>query len=196
MIGWIMNRRIRLGLVPAILAVSCLAACNSGAARQTAPETVVFLLYGLENGGSVVGQRGLFQKVSSDEWQIGTAKLRVEDLGGCKYRVSGDLVADAFVKALTFDFSHLSAYHITALGPVEVGDLRAAGLEIKGDVLRVQMGGQDLLLETRARPLSGGLEEYPKDKWEGLVVGVSASADRLEKAMSYFRSTFCAGKPF
>jgi hypothetical protein len=138
------------------------------AQAQTAEETVVFMLFG-------------YEKENIDHPLAG--KISIVRQTNCNYSIVIERLPQKL--ELTFDFSGLKEYQVrrgpNGLDPIIVGN----------NILSVK--GEDGALrnsDTFSATMLPGVRpmEALKIAWP--------SADRLEKAVAYFRMTFCKGRAF
>src|SRR4029077_3404700 len=141
------------------------------AAAQTAEETALFLTLGLEDGLKDKDGKTVVRQVNKNTWEIveGPEKgnFEVVQINPCKYRFV--LLEGA---ALEIDFNKVREFKVT-------GSQRDATL--------IQISGPEIMVSTK-----GGQTK----SMDTFAQRVDASPDRYNKAIAYFRSSFCKGRAF
>lgn len=169
-------RYLRSGLFAATLCLTC-----SAASAQTASETVAFILFGLEDGKTVKSGDGAvrIEQIVSDsaaKYEItrhdghSAHYITVSQVNPCQYdvRFSGDNIPNSWASD-RFDFSRL----VSASEGNPFTTINFSGQ------CPIKYGGSGKCTGIHQQPVS-----YPGD------------FVRLQKAIDYFKSSFCAGPAF
>jgi hypothetical protein len=138
------------------------------ARAQTAEETVLYMIFGYEKDNVKHPFRG---------------NITIKQQSSCKYLIVLDGLASKAKIEYSFDFSNLKQYAAT-----QVDRERAVPFILGDNIVQVRVIDQ-----------TGKSEESRGNSFQEAGAGIfpfPASAVRMEKAASYFRSNFCKGRAF
>lgn len=163
-------------------AVGSLLLTGSAVASQTASETVAFILLGLEDGRAIEsnGDTVRLQQIG----QGSTAKYRIT--------VDGKKSAEQFVTVSQVNDCQyavqLSGDNIPNSSAVDLYDFGQLISAEKGDpITTITFGGQC--------PIKYGVTGRCGNR-HNQPLGYSVDGNRLKNAVTYFKTTFCAGSAF
>jgi hypothetical protein len=182
-------------LLRIVLATILLTGASLPAGAQSAEETVLFLLFGLE-AGTTQSPHITVNPLSPSRWSVTIefgpntkfySETEIIANSVCSYSINTFDRNGTRVKGAVFDFSHVSHYDVdtyTPAGPFGPGWITTQTIIISGP---------DLYIESVSDPQTGEVQETQRDIWRGPVF---AASDRLRGAYSYFSRKFCAGRAF
>ncbi|KAB2803271.1 hypothetical protein F9L06_03695 [Brucella anthropi] len=174
-----MRRPFKLAMT---FAIGSLLLTGSSAASQTASETVAFILLGLEDGRAIEsnGDTVRLQQVG----QGSTAKYRIT--------VNGKKLPEQFVTISQVNDCQyavqLSGDNIPNSSAVDLYDFGQLISAEKGDPFTTITFGGQCPIKYGVTGRCGNQHNQP--------LGYSVDGNRLKNAITYFKTTFCAGSAF
>jgi hypothetical protein len=156
-----------LGYIIGVLVLFCFATARA----QTAEESVAYMMFDYQLGGSLRGDP------VREEYDFGHFHVIKKD--NCRYIVEAGK-PDSWSFKVFVDFSNLAEYKVE-VGPEKILYIIASGRNLFTMLFHDKQSGRD--------------EKREGDRWER-GVAVHASVDRLKKAEAFFRSNFCKGRAF